>query len=141
MSIWRSLQVKAKQLLYRVKKRRLKLEFPLFCKVKGVKNPAYQGAIAQSENGDQLQLVHVPSEEYPFEVFVYSVTLNRVLGYLESELSQKLLKLWGENFCRDGIVYRIVGGGKLKYYGCQILIFETMEMMSHVEDFSHLRGE
>ena len=141
MNIFPTLQRKTKRLLYRLKKRRLKLYFPLFCKVKGVKNPAYQGALAQSQNGDKLQLVHLPSEQYPFDVFVYSVNLNRVLGYLEKELAEKLVKLFGENFCRDGVIYRVIGGGNYKYFGCQILIFETMDMMQNVQDFSSLHGE
>ena len=141
MRIFPTLQQKTKRLLYHLKKRRLKLYFPLFCKVKGVKNPDYQGAVAQSQNGDKLQLVHLPSETYPFDVFVYSVNLNRVLGYLEEDLAKKLVKLFGENFCRDGVIYRVVGGGNYKYFGCQILIFETMDMMQNVQDFSSLHGE
>lgn len=141
MHIFPNIQQKTKRLLYKLKKRRLKLQFPLFCKVKGVKNPAYQGALAQSQNGDKLQLVHLPSERYPFDTFVYSVNLNRVLGYLEKDLAEKLVKLFGENFCRDGVIYRVIGGGNYKYFGCQILIFETMDMMKNVQDFSSLHGE
>ncbi len=144
MSIWGKLQLNTKKIVlnlrYNFKKRRLKLKFPLYAKVKGVKNPSYQGALAQSKDGDKLQLVQVPSEEYPFDVFVYNVNLNRVLGFLDEELGQKLAKLWGKEFCRDGVIYRIVGGGNLKYFGCRILIFETMEMMKNVEDFSSLHG-
>jgi hypothetical protein len=134
-------QVNKTVFFYRLKKRWLKLRFPLFCRVKGVKKSAHQGALAQSASGDRLQLVHVPSEEYPFQVFVYSVTLNRVLGYLERELSKKLVRLFKKNFCRDGVIYRVVGGGNYQYFGCQILIFESMDMMSHVEEFSSLRSE
>ncbi len=141
MRILKNIQIKTKRVLYSWKKRWLGLGFPLYTKVKGVKSPTFQGALAQSKDGDKLQLVHVPSEQYPFCVFVYSVTLNRVLGYLEEDLSKKLVKLFKKDFCRDGVIYKIVGGGNYKYFGCRILVFETMEMMRSIEDFSLLRGE
>lgn len=141
MSIFQNVQLQTKRLLYRMKKRCLGLQFPLYCKVTGVKKPTYQGALVQSKDGDRLQLVHLPSEEYPFCVFVYSVTLNRVLGYLEKDVSKKLVKLFKKDFCRDGVIYKIVGGGEYKYFGCRILVYETMDIMRSVQDFSTLRGE
>lgn len=81
-----------RKIAVRFRCRRLGLEFPLFCKVHGVKAPDFQGALAQSRAGDGLQLVHVPLETRPENVYVYSIELNRILGRLESGLSEKLVR-------------------------------------------------
>jgi hypothetical protein len=108
--------------------------------VHGVKNADSQGAIAQSKSGDKLQLVHVPKENFPYNVYVYSIPLNRVLGYLDERLSQKLVKLFGKGFCIDGEIVKITGENHA-VRGCNLRIFDTREMMLNVHDFSHLYGE
>ncbi len=98
-----------------------------------------QGAIAQSRAKDKLQLVHAPVESYPFNVYIYSIPLNRVLGYLEKRLSEKLVKLFKKGFCLDGVIENITGE-QYAIRGCNLQIFETRTMMSNVNDFSHLYG-
>ena len=123
-------------------RRRLKksgLYFPLHCKVHGVKHPERQGGIVQSQQGDPLQLVHVALPDYPYNVYVYSISLNRVLGYLDETLSKKFVYLFGKGFCRDGYVEKITGGEPYKYRGCNIQILETAVFLEGEQDFSALR--
>lgn len=88
-----------------------------------------------------MQIVHTPSDARPFSVCVYSVPLNRVLGYIEDELAEKLVYAFGRGFCRDGEIEQITGGAPYKYRGCNIRLLETQYFMEEHEDFSHLRGE
>lgn len=124
---------------YALKKWWLGLSFPLFCKTHGVKQ--YQGSIVQSAQGDELQIVHRIEHNEPYKVYVYSKTLNLVLGHLDEYLSKKLVKLFGKEFCRDAFVENVTGGGAYPYYGCNIRILESMTFMQDCEDFSALRGE
>lgn len=140
MHIFTRLHNKISHFLYRRKCKRLGISFPLLCKVHGVKNAYSQGALAQSKAGDRLQLVHIPKENYPFNVYVYSIPLNRILGYLEKRLSKKLLKLFKKGFCIDGVIENITGETHA-VRGCNLRIFNTRIMMSDVEDFKHLHGE
>ena len=138
MKIWENL----KTFLYKRRKAWYGLEFPLFCKVRGVSSLERQGAIAQSRSGDLLQIVHAPLKKYRHNVYVYNITLNRVIGYLHKDLSQKLVRLFGKNFCRDGVIEKITGGApEREYLGCNIRILETMTMMRDCEDFNVLRGQ
>ena len=116
------------------------LHFPIFSKVQCVKSPDHQGAIAQSRVGDHLQIVHTPSEERPFCTCVYSIPLNRILGYIDEELSESLVLLFGKGFCRDGEVEQITGGPPYKYYGCNIRLMDSQDFLEEFEDFSHLRN-
>ena len=119
-----------RKIAVRFRCRRLGLEFPLFCKVHGVKAPDFQGALAQSRAGDGLQLVHVPLETRPENVYVYSIELNRILGRLESGLSEKLVRAFGKGFCLDGRIENITGGPpSWKYFGCNLRILDTMTLM------------
>ena len=109
------------------------LEFPLFCKVHAVKSPDHQGAIAQSRVGDHLLIVHTPTEERPCCVCVYSIPLNRVLGYLEEGLSEKLVTAFGEGFCRDCEVEQITGGTPYKYLGCNLRLMDTTYFLEDLD--------
>ena len=131
-----------KKLLYSHRLRKSGLSFPLYCKIHGVKNAEKQGGLAQTRAGDNLQVVHVPIENYPFNAYVYSIPLNRTLGYLDEGLSKRLVYLFGKGFCRDAVVENITGGAEkgMKYFGCNIRILQTMTMMQDCEDFSALRG-
>ncbi len=125
-------------------KRRLKksgLEFPVYDKIHGVKSPDRQGALAQSSVGDELQIVHVPLADFPHNAYVYSIPLNRVLGYLETETAKKLLYAFKENYCLDGEIVKILGGEPYKYLGCKIFIFPTTDLLADTEDFRHLYEE
>ena len=124
--------------------RRLKksgLEFPILSKVNGVGSGDRQGALAQSAQGDGLQIVHTPLKKYPHNTYVYSISLNRVLGYLDKELSQKLQYVFGDGFCLDGeLCERLGGPPQYDYFGCNICIFDTKTLMKDVDDFAHLRS-
>ena len=117
------------------------MHFPVRCNLHGVSAQELQGALAQSEALDELQIVHCPTPQTPLRVLAYSVPLNRILGYLHEELSEKLIYALGEGFCRDGEIASRTGGKDGEYYGCNIRIFESMEFMSEYEDFQHLYGE
>ncbi len=123
-------------------KRRCKiadLSFPIFCKAHGVKNVNYQGALAQTRIGDRLQIVHVPLPNYPQNVYVYSIPLNRLLGYLHKRLAEKLVYAFGKHFCLDAVVENRTGGTKTyPTFGCNLRVFHTTQMLVDVKDFSHL---
>ena len=137
MGIW----AKVKRFFRRIK-RGGKLSFPIYCRLRGVKKPVRQGALAQSSAEDGLQIVHVPLKDYPHNVYVYSIPLNRILGYLDEETAKDLLAEFGEEFCVDGRIRAMLGGPpKYKYYGCAIRIYNTKNLMAGVEEFSHLHGE
>lgn len=126
---------------YQHRKKKCGLTFPLYCKAHGVKSADRQGAVAQSRANDPLQLVHSPVEGYPFNVYVYSITLNRILGYLDPILSEKLVYLFKKDFCIDGQIENITGGPpEYKYFGCNLRIYETAELMKKCGDLSHLHG-
>ena len=130
-----------KKLFYKLRLRRNNLSFPVRCKLRGVSARELQGALFQSEVLDELQIVHCPTPQAPFRVIAYSIPLNRVLGYLDEALSEKLVRALGEGFCRDGEIANRTGGKNGGYYGCNIRIFESMEFMSDLENFKHLHGE
>lgn len=135
-----SIRTYFKNLFYKRRLKKSGLRFPIVCKLRGVSARELQGALIQSEPLDELQIVHCPSENFPFGVAVYSIPLNRLLGYIDEELSEKLVYAFGEGFCRDGEIAKRTGGTDGGYYGCTIRIFESMEMMEEYEDFSHLHG-
>ena len=113
--------------------KRLGLSFPLFCKVHAVKSPDHQGSIAQSRIGDHLLIVHTPTEERPDCVCVYSVPLNRVLGYIDEGLSTKLVAAFGQEFCRDGEVEKITGGEPYKYFGCNLRVMDSQDFIEEMK--------
>ena len=128
------------RILVRKRKRRMKRQgekFPFDCRLYG--GAQSQGALAQSRAGDGLQIVHVPTAEYPYTVFAYSIPLNRILGYLNERTCELLLLSLGANFCVDGeIVLLFQEEGKT---GCTVRVFPTGNGMQGVEDFTHLYGE
>ena len=112
------------------------LRFPLFCKLHAVTSPDHQGAIAQSRTGDHLLIVHTPTDERPDCVCAYSVSLNRVLGFLDEGLSQNLTYAFGKEFCRDGEVEQITGGAPYPYFGCNIRLMDSQDFLEEMENFS-----
>ena len=128
-----------KNLFYQRRLRKSGLHFPLIREVRGERFADFQGALFQSAEKDALQIVHTPNQLYPHSVYVYSITLNRLIGYLDKDTSTALIGLFGKNFCRDGRIYRITGG-KEKNYRCRIYIHESCQLMAHVQDFSHLHS-
>lgn len=110
------------------------LRFPLFCKLHAVKSPDHQGAIAQSRTGDHLLIVHTPTDERPCCVCAYSISLNRVLGFIDEGLSENLVYAFGEGFCRDGEVEQITGGAPYPYFGCNIRLMDTQEFLKEMQE-------
>lgn len=113
------------------------LQFPVFCKVHAVKSPDHQGAIVQSRVGDKLQIVHTPTPDRPFCCTVYSIGLNRVLGFIEDGLAEKLTRAFGQNFYRDGEVEQITGGPPLTYFGCNIRVMDTKYFLEEMTNELH----
>ena len=124
----------AEKQAYAEKLNRLGLSFPLFCKAHAVKSPDHQGAIAQSRVGDHLLIVHTPSKDRPYCTCVYSITLNRVLGYVDEDLSEKLVQAFGQAFCRDGEVEQITGGDPYKYLGCNLRLMDTQDFLEEMQE-------
>ena len=116
------------------------LSFPLLTKLHGVKSQDRQGALTQSEYGDKLQFVHVALPDYPCNTYVYSIPLNRVLGYLDKEIAEKLVYVFGEDFCLDGVIDKIIGGPPMKYRGALIRIFDNNVFMENM-DISSLKEQ
>ena len=104
MSVWSNLKRIFRRLIYGNKP----LQFPIYCKLHGVKKSTRQGSLAQSHEEDGLQLVHVPLQDYPHNVYAYSIPLNRVLGYLDKELAEQLVAEFGVDGM-DDITVRAVG--------------------------------
>ena len=131
-------QIKKEEKAYTRRLSESGLSFPVFCKLHAVTSLSHQGAIAQSREGDDLQIVHTPTDGFLTRVSVYSISLNRTLGFLEDSLSEKLIFLFGHGFCRDGEIEKITGGPPHPYFGCNIRILDTKEFLNEYEDFSHL---
>ena len=112
------------------------LYFPIFCKVYNVREKDRQAALAQTRDGDHLQIVLTREG-----ALVYSIPLNRVLGQLRYELFRALLEERKDAPCLDAIVDRRTGGENGKYFGCNIRIYSTANMLRGTKDFSHLHGE
>ena len=110
------------------------LRFPLFCKLHAVTSPDHQGAIAQSRIGDHLLIVHTPTDERPSCVCAYSILLNRVLGFIDEKLSENLVYVFGEGFCRDGEVEQVTGGAPHPYFGCNIRLMDTQEFLEEMQE-------
>ena len=141
MSIWTKIKTKWDAWRLQQRLKRLELYLPLYCKVHGVATPERQGALAQTRAGDRLQIVHVPLPDYPNNIYVYSIPLNRVLGYLQGELAKKLVKAFGENLCLDGVVENTTGGKPGEFIGCNLCIFPSMRYMEDEVNFNALHGE
>ena len=130
-----------KHLFYKQRLRKSGLSFPIPCKAHGVKSHDRQGALAQSRAGDRLQLVHHAEKDYPFNVYIYNVELNRIIGYLDAVLAEKLVYVFGKGLCLDGKIDKLTGGvPQYTYIGCNLYVFETNSMMKDCEDFSHLHS-
>ncbi len=115
------------------------LVFPLRTKLYGVKIPDHQGALVQSLAGDGLQFVHVPKSEHPYKVYAYSITLNRLLGYLDKSLAKQLIFIFGKGFCLDGEIEEIIGDSPLKCRGAYVYIFDDNVLMKDM-DTTNLHG-
>ncbi len=130
-----------KQLFFKQRLKKSGLIFPIRCKAHGVTAPDRQGALAQSRMGDRLQLVHYAVKGYPFNVYIYNVELNRILGYLDKTLAEKLVYVFGKGLCLDGKIIKMTGGyASAHYIGCNLEIYDTSSLMADCEDFTHLHS-
>lgn len=119
------------------------ISLPLLTTVYGVSNPNSQGALAQSRVDDQLQIVHTPTERHKHNVYVYSIELNRILGYIEKELAKGLVAVFGNGFCLDAVIEEIVGGtNETDPFGAQIIVLQsTSFMLPYLNDLPHYHEE
>ena len=122
------------KLVSRLRAKRLKMRFPIMSEVFGVDYAEHAGALAQSAVGDPLQLVHTPTKNHPHNVFVYSIELNRILGYLPKTLAKELKYVFGKGFCLDGEICEIVFEDGL--WHSRVLVYDKAELMK--ERFSAL---
>lgn len=128
-----------KNLAFHRRVRTCDLHFPVYCKIHGVKRTDRQGALAQCRAKDRLQIVHATVHGNDEVAYVYSVELNRILGYISDDLTKKLIYVFGKNFCLDATIENITGGPpNYQYFGCNIRILSTASMMNDIENFSHL---
>lgn len=98
----------------------------------------FQGALAQSLANDRLQIVHVRLAPDRFAAFVYSISLNRLLGEIGKQLTQDLLKFFGKGFCLDGEIVKLYKDEQGKFR-CVARIFATTEMMRpYLDDLPYL---
>ncbi|MDY4894898.1 MAG: hypothetical protein SO532_03315, partial [Candidatus Borkfalkiaceae bacterium] len=72
----------------------LGLEFPLEDKLFDCRHADFQGALAQSRENDELQIVHADLGDNNFAAYVYSIPLNRIIGKLGRQLAQDLLRVF-----------------------------------------------
>lgn len=113
----------------------LHVSFPYVCRLRDDQNPAFRGARFAAREGDELQIVHLPSAETPHAVFVYSVPLNRVLGQLSKRSAETLVKLFGKNFCADGELH--ARKEKDGDFHVELLVFNRLSLMKDA-DFDSL---
>ena len=106
------------------------ISLPCQTRVFGSSNLNAQGALAQSREGDLLQVVHTPTERHAYNVYVYSIELNRVLGYLDKDLAKSLVSIFGNGFCLDAQIDEIIGSdAKTDPFVADIVIFKTTTFM------------
>ena len=115
-----------KKLFFRCKRKLCRAKFPVYAFVCGIKDPAAQSALLQSREGDELQIVHAPYAENDYAVFVYNIEIGALIGTLSDPLAQRLLSLFGKEFCIDGDILEITGGN---FRSCKLRIYDTSEML------------
>lgn len=103
------------------------MNFPFIENVFGTDFSEHAGALAQSQTGDLLQLVHVPTARHPHNTFAYNIELNRIVGYLPRPIAKKLRYVFGKGFCLDGRIEETFC--KNREWNCRISIYDTAEMM------------
>lgn len=102
------------------------VSFPLTTKLYDVTKEDRQEWLCQTRDGDELQLVHTPSEKSPLCVYAYNISLNCILGRLDEDLAERLIYVFGKGFCVDGEVLKITG---TKRHGCNIVVYDTRKFI------------
>lgn len=113
----------------------LGISFPYACRLRDDKNFTFRSARFESQEGDELQIVHLQNPELPHSVFVYSVPLNRVLGQLTERSAKTLISLFGKGFCVDGELHARMRLGE--DFRIELLVFDRQSLMKNA-DFSSL---
>ena len=88
----------------------------------------WQGALAQSHEGDKLQIVHTPLEQHPHNAYVYSIELNRILGYLPKDFACDLLYVFGDGYCLDAELLEVYSGKEQPFFA-RVKIYATAKFM------------
>ena len=75
------------------------------------------------------------------------MTLSEKITYLrkrdrisQEELAEKLVYVFGKDFCLDGAIDKIIGGPPMKYRGALIRVFDNNVFMEN-EDISSLKEQ
>lgn len=96
--------------------------FPIHTKIKGVTFENRQEYLSESLEGDMLFIDHTPTDEYPNAISITNGRTLKQLGYVNSELANKLLDKFGAGLRLNGEIVEITGGTDGKNYGCNIII-------------------
>lgn len=126
------------KLYMRIRRRLVGLSFPVEDDLFRCSDFDSQGALAQSEISDELQIVHVRLDEKRFAALVYNIKLNRLIGELGRQLTQDLLKIFGKGFCLDGEIADLSKDENGKFR-CAVRVFDTAEKMRpYLEELPYL---
>lgn len=114
------------------------LEFPVQDTLFSCKIADFQGALAQSREGDCLQIVHVSLDRKTFAAYVYNISINRIIGKIGKQLTQDLLRIFKTGFCLDGELVEISKDSD-GYFCAEVKIFsKTTYMRPYLEDLTFL---
>ena len=98
------------------------LSLPLYTKVVGVTFENRQEHLINSKKNNELIIKHTPTSEHPNSMVVINKSIDKVLGYIKSELAKDLINKYGELCTFKGTIKEITGGEKNNNYGCNISI-------------------
>lgn len=118
-----------KKLYMKVRMFFLGIEFPLEDALFCCRCADYQGALAQSQSGDPLQIVHTNIADKTFISYVYSISLNRIIGTIGKQLTQDLLRLFKKGYCLDGEITTIKKDSD-GFFTAEIRIFNRTSFMA-----------
>lgn len=100
---------------------------PIYTKVVGVNYENRQEYLKQVNTDDLLILEHTPIEQHENCISVIHKTSNNVLGFINKELADDLIKTYGKGSKFYGLVTMRTGGGENKSMGCNIQIARVIK--------------
>ena len=104
------------------------IELPLYTKAVGVTFDNRQEYIRESKIGDPLFIKHIPSEQFPNSCDIINIRTNQSLGRIKSELADRLIDTFGQQFILNGKIAEITGGtSDRENFGCNIQILSVSE--------------
>lgn len=98
------------------------IEFPIYTKVRGVTFEGRQELLRQANDGDELVLIHKPTEKYPEAIVIITKETYDVIGHVSADLATQLIDAFGEGCKFYGEIVEITGGYDGRNYGCNISI-------------------